>query len=527
MRPLLSLALLGLWSCSSAPPAIPEPAPAPAAVQIAPRPEARLRAQARQARVAERPDAREVLEALDPDAPPQFLGPNLAAVLTICADAADEGWSETELGCPPLQRARLTARPGHHPGRLADQARVEVLAREVLLRYATLMRRARGPRPNVAPELLTRLNTGTPVSTLLAELRPAGHQYRRLKAAARHYRGMINRGETYTALPTTRILRRGSTGPGVALLRTRLTEEGFPSEPKVEHTEHFEHTLTTALAGFQRLHALEPAERVGPGTRRLFDRTPTERLAAVHRALYRWRAAPARAGFYVQINIPDYYGELWQDGQRKHRFRVVVGRSRIDEFGKRPDATPSLASKITEVVYNPFWNVPPRILEEEVLADPAVRDLYSQDERWYWLSEHGYEVRFPGTPSEYVRQLPGRHNALGRVKILFRNPYAIYLHDTPHRSLFKKSRRAFSHGCVRVQDPLKLARLLLERDGRYNPRKVRDWLSGAEPTRIELSRPIPIFVDYILVQVDDAGRVRFLDDLYRRHRTRRRKPVLY
>jgi murein L,D-transpeptidase YcbB/YkuD len=114
-----------------------------------------------------------------------------------------------------------------------------------------------------------------------------------------------------------------------------------------------------------------------------------------------------------------------------------------------------------------------------------------------------------------VRQLPGRRNPLGRVKILFPNPHEVYLHDTPARSLFRRPVRAYSHGCMRVHKPLRLAQVLLEQDGQFDAQRVRHWLRQDEPETVTLKQSVPIFVEYIPVRVDDSNRTWFMRDVYK------------
>ncbi len=122
----------------------------------------------------------------------------------------------------------------------------------------------------------------------------------------------------------------------------------------------------------------------------------------------------------------------------------------------------------------------------------------------------------PGTRWQYVRQVAGPSNPLGKVKILFPNPHDVYLHDTPARGHFARPVRAYSHGCVRVESPLQLAEAILTEDGQYDAGQVRRWLRDDEPRSVVLREPIPIFVEYVPVRVDDDGHAWFLRDVYER-----------
>lgn len=355
-----------------------------------------------------------------------------------------------------------------------------------------------------------------PTAEVIAALRPRGDQYARLIAAHARYRARVA-AAGFGAVPEgLGALRRGARHPAAPALRARLAQEGFDAPPSPE-PDRVDAGLLDALARFQRAHQLRPAPAVGRGTRRALRIDAAEKQAKVAAALEARRAALRRPARYVEINIPDYHVELWRGGQRLERIPVVVGSSkRVWEPGgfERPNATPTLHAEITHVVYNPHWNIPARILDEEILDDEA-RAL-PNDEQIAWLEEKGYEVQRPGTRWQYVRQVAGPANPLGKVKILFPNPHDVYLHDTPARGHFARPVRAYSHGCVRVESPLRLAQAILTEDGQYDDQQVRRWLRDDDPRTVVLREPIPIFVEYVPVRVDDDGHAWFLRDVYER-----------
>ncbi len=513
----LCLALLTLGCGATA------PAPAPAAPSEAPPPTPRPW---RALRVA----ALEAARAADPSVPwpdvwgapwPAFSPADVAAVGTLCGEVVDEGLSSADLGCAAFQQQRFAARPAFDPGAVADRARLEVLGLGVLLRYAAraqpglTVAEGAGEGAGAQPAsawVIDRVGQ-QPVAEMIGALRPAGDQYLRLMAAARRYRQLAAEGP-WPRVPLGHF-KRGQRGPGVAALRARLAREGFDS-PATAHPDRFDGGLFQALGRFQVAHQLPVTPVLGRATRRALGRTAAQKLAQIHGALAAWRAAPRRGpgGLWVQINLPDYHGEVWRDGARIHRFRVIVGDDTADDTGRLRNATPTLSSAIHEVVYRPDWRVPQRILEDEILPQALEQaGFQGLDAR---LAARGFEVMHKGTAAEHVRQRPGRGNPLGDVKFRFPNRYAVYLHDTPRRSLFRRPTRALSHGCVRVDQPLHLARLLLEHDGRYDPAAIRGWLADDEPHTVRLTRPVPVFLDYVTVRVDDAGQPQFLDDIYGR-----------
>jgi murein L,D-transpeptidase YcbB/YkuD len=163
------------------------------------------------------------------------------------------------------------------------------------------------------------------------------------------------------------------------------------------------------------------------------------------------------------------------------------------------------------VVLNPYWNIPSRILEEELLPSLVNREDY--------FERQGIEV-VEVNGSRRVRQRPGPQNPLGRVKFMFPNPHDTYLHDTSRPQYFQYPIRAFSHGCMRVQEPLNFLELLLRNDDQWDPARVEQIFASEQETSIRLRTPVPVHVEYYVVRVDDEGRANFAADIYRYDRER-------
>ena len=186
-----------------------------------------------------------------------------------------------------------------------------------------------------------------------------------------------------------------------------------------------------------------------------------------------------------------------------------------------PNRTPLQTSKINEIIYQPYWNVPARIRIEELEPKLAENPNY--------YVENNYEEVNVGDPKlYYVRELPNPKNSLGKVKFMFPNPHNTYLHDTPAKAAFNNPVRALSHGCMRVQNPLDLAELLLKNDGQWDKAKVDGILNAkpAEQVTIELNHPVDVDVVYVNARVDDSGVVAFLSDVYEYDAVRTGKVVL-
>ncbi|MBU6159861.1 MAG: L,D-transpeptidase family protein, partial [Myxococcales bacterium] len=280
--------------------------------------------------------------------------------------------------------------------------------------------------------------------------------------------------------------------------------------------ETFDQALKDAVELYERTHQME----VDGETDRTFwaslNIPADERLAQIELTMQRWRES--RIGedpYYILVNIPDFHAEVWRNGVRDMRFRIVVGNTQRvcdprTERMRYANATPLQSAYMTHIVLNPYWNVPRRILEEELIPNLLEDGNY--------FEENGIEQSEDGT----VRLRPGPSNPLGRVKFIFPNPHATYLHDTNRRNYFQFPVRAFSHGCMRVHEPENLMEYLLTQDGQYNERDIeRSFERGREDGR-SLTTPVPVHVEYYVVRIDDEGYVNFNSDIYKYDRDRLR-----
>jgi L,D-transpeptidase YcbB len=235
--------------------------------------------------------------------------------------------------------------------------------------------------------------------------------------------------------------------------------------------------------------------------------SPAERLAAVDTApleagvrlkvaasLARWQALPSPpAGRWLLVNIPAYEISLYDGQLRTGTWRAIVGKP------KTP--TPHFAGSVTGVILNPWWEVPKSIVAESVGRMVARNPKKA--------AAQGY-IR----DGDRYRQRPGPHNQLGLMKLDFRNPYSVGIHDTPSRPLFEKERRAFSHGCIRVDDPFAFAAALLgEPTSRDSLNTVRE--TNPDTQRLPLAEPLPVIVGYFTAEVAEDGTLRLFDDVYR------------
>lgn len=203
----------------------------------------------------------------------------------------------------------------------------------------------------------------------------------------------------------------------------------------------------------------------------------------------------------VRVNIPEFVLDFLEEGRRVRQHRVVVGRDTVGRF------TPQLSSQLRNVVINPQWHVPSKILREEIMAGKGLDAKVLRDQ--------GYEPKYDADGNLTGAYQPsGEDNALGKVKLLFDNRFGVYIHDTPSRYLFARRFRAYSHGCVRLERPLDFAAFLLARDGHPMAEKLDSLVDEEDQKWLKIVHPVPVHFEYRTVSVDSIGRVRFLKDIY-------------
>ena len=247
-------------------------------------------------------------------------------------------------------------------------------------------------------------------------------------------------------------------------------------------------------------------DRVPQLRERFNGRSPDRPIDTVLANLERWRWMPHDLGKdYVIVNLPDFTLRVFHDGRQIWMTRIVTGKPTM--------ATPIMSAEMKYVTINPTWNVPPSIVQHEYLpalaADPTV------------LARMGLRTSYNSNGSVHISQPPGDHNALGRIRFNFPNKFLVYQHDTPDKNLFALDRRAFSHGCMRVQDPAKYAEVLLSivRPGEgYSLDRIRKMIASMREQDIQFPHYLPVHLTYQTAFVDDEGRLEFRGDMYGRDR---------
>jgi murein L,D-transpeptidase YcbB/YkuD len=305
------------------------------------------------------------------------------------------------------------------------------------------------------------------------------------------------------------ILRSGMKDPRVADLRKRLDIPGDKSSTL------YDEAVVEAVKTFQALADLDTDGNAGPATLRALNGTKPEANTSIKRASHdpidtvivnmeRWRWFARDLGNpHVIVNVPDYRLTLWNDGKVYWTTKIVVGKP-----GNQ--ATPMISSEMKFITVNPTWNVPPSIIQNEYL--PALQEDPGAMERI------GLKVEQAADGTVRIYQPPGAANALGRIRFNFPNKFLVYQHDTPDKHLFKREKRAFSHGCMRVENPLTYGEKLLSLalpDGKYSAAKLESMFGGSE-ININFPKNIWVHLTYQTAFVDEEGKLQFREDVYNR-----------
>ena len=352
-------------------------------------------------------------------------------------------------------------------------------------------------------------------------LRPANAAYYRLRNALKHYIGIQKKGG-WSAVPPGPNLRIGDAHDRVEKIRKRLlvTEDIHPPARNVNLAE-FDETLMKGVQRFQKRHGIEADGIVGIATLAAMNVPVSGRIRQIELNLERWRWIPHDLGFrYILVNIADYSLAVVENQATVLEMRVVVG--------KAYRRTPVFSEKMKYLVLNPFWNVPVKIAVEDKLPIIRKDPLYLTQQQikvfenwsegapevnpviidWYRVNSNNFPYR--------LRQDPGPLNALGRIKFMFPNKFAVYLHDTPQRSLFKRASRNFSSGCIRIEKPVELAEYLLQNDPQWPSQKITETIESGVTTVVRFKDPIPVHLLYWTAWVTEAGTVHFGNDIYDR-----------
>jgi len=365
-------------------------------------------------------------------------------------------------------------------------------------------------------KLLEEALSNNTVAATLRRLAPPHRGYHALRGALKSYRETAE-GGGWPEVPHGPKLQKGERGRRVGLLAERLRATGDLAG-ELEDKETFGDALEQALKRFQGRHGLDPDGVAGPRTLAALNVPVEARIRQLELNMERWRWLPEDLGRrYILVNVAAFELTVVEYGKSVMSMRIVAGKPYWH--------TPSFSSKMTYIVINPMWNVPPSIAVEEILPqvkrDPGylkregfkVLRGWGENERvvdpasvnWPKVNEKNFSFRFI--------QEPGPRNPLGRIKFMFPNRFNVYLHDTPSKGLFRREVRTFSHGCIRIEKPMELATYLLPD---LAQEEILALIGEGEEVEAPLSEPIDVHSLYMTAWVSEDGTVNFREDVYGR-----------
>jgi len=465
----------------------------------------------------------------DHDFDPFWTDPeHVQELMSLIVQSADHGLNPADYNTALLHE--LVSRQERSPSAELE-AEEEILLMESLLRYGYHRRFGKAKASSIDPDINFRrevFRNQVPAVTIeqalgassLADFiqtaAPSGPVYRHLQAALSRYRDIEASGG-WPAVAEGKTLRKSDRDKRVVSIRKRLSVSGDLPAGSDTVSQQFDENLEQAVRLFQARHSLDDDGIVGRQTIEALNVPTEQRISQLEISLERLRWVNQEAAdTLVAVNIAGFRVFFYKEGQLDWTTRAMVG--------KHYRQTPVFRGDIAYLEFNPTWTIPPGILRNDTLPAIKKNPNYLASKNIRVIDREGKTID-PSTVNwnQYskgvpytLRQDPGPNNSLGTVKFIFPNQHFVFLHDTPHREGFEHSQRAFSSGCIRVQDPLRLAELLLD-DAEIYPRSaLADIVASRKTQRINLSPKIPVVIVYLTASVDPEGKVRFYNDIYDR-----------
>ncbi len=368
--------------------------------------------------------------------------------------------------------------------------------------------------PDLIAILQNALDSGK-IEESLTSLMPRFSGYARLKKELVTYQRIAESGG-WPIVPEGPKIKRGSQDKRIATIRKRLMASGDLSLTADKEGMIFDDTLQAAVRQFQKRHGLTEDDGINRSTLVALNIPVEKRIRQIALNMDRLRWLPVDiGGRYIIVNIADFSLQLIENGQAIMAMKIIAGKTN--------SRTNVLSREITYLELNPYWGIPDSIATKEML--PKIKktpeyfvtrkirvfggstEIDPREMDWSPVKAHNLKYRF--------RQDPGPGNPLGRIKFMFPNEFDIYLHDTPNRNLFKRERRAFSHGCIRIEKPIDLAVYLLRNKESWIREKIEKEIRSGKHQVVMLPEPIDVHIFYGTAWVDPDGSLQFRDDLYR------------
>ncbi len=330
----------------------------------------------------------------------------------------------------------------------------------------------------------------------IEEYEPVNPQYNRLKNFLMRFYELDSEVQWIDLAPGKKVYKEGDSDEIIKETRKRLTLLGYGAEGEADSLATVTPALTAAVKDFQAHYGLTADGQLNAAFFRELSVPPRQRIRQILINMERVRWMPESPDTdYLLVNIPEFRLHVYEKGRPAFEMNVVVGSAAHN--------TVVFSDVVSQIVFSPYWNVPASILKNEIRPALERNPNYLVRNNMEW---HGSSVR----------QKPGPRNSLGLVKFLFPNSYNIYLHDTPSKKLFDETKRAFSHGCIRVSEPQRLAEFLLRKDSTWTSEKIIAAMHAGKEQAVRLKphEQVPVVIGYFTAWVGSDGKLNFRNDVY-------------
>jgi murein L,D-transpeptidase YcbB/YkuD len=362
--------------------------------------------------------------------------------------------------------------------------------------------------------MLAGIHSANDLRQEIDKLHPDDPQYEKLRQALKFYKDRAL-ADNFKPITIKGSIKPGEKEHAIVMIRKKLQLTDFKGDPMPIDSLTYDKDLVEAVKHFQKRHGLTPDGVIDQETISVIN-IPMKHYAeviALNLERLRWHPRVSTDGDQIIVNVPEYMVRVYRNNKVTLEMKAILG----SEF----NATPIFNDTLKYIVFSPTWNVPKSILEEEFLPNlQANAEYYSED---FTFSKNGEEI----DPAEedwndddlnieqyQAVQKPGNLNALGNVKFVMPNNFNIYLHDTPADRLFKKQERALSHGCIRLEKPVELAKYLLSDNNKWDKHKIQEAMLEEEPQTVHLKKPYPVRIIYRTAWAGDDGLLNFRKDIY-------------
>jgi murein L,D-transpeptidase YcbB/YkuD len=332
--------------------------------------------------------------------------------------------------------------------------------------------------------------------------------YKSLKDQLQKYYDIHKQGGWPLIPPMQKPLKKGSSSPQITVIKKYLAITG--DLPGNDTSAVYNDTLAEGITRIQQRFGFKATGTLNKDLITEMNVPVRDRIEQLLINMDRMRWMPSQPeGSLIVVNIPEFTLHVLENGRRVFDMNVVVG--------KEGHSTTQFTGTLNQIVFAPYWNIPPRIVTDEILPEiEKDRDYLQKNE----MEDQGDK---DGDGITDIRQLPGDKNSLGKVKFLFPNSFNIYLHDTPAKSLFSKDKRAFSHGCIRLANAKQMAEYLLRNDPNWDPLKIEEAMNAKEQKVVKLKNTAEVFITYYTAWVDEEGRLNFREDVYGHDKVKKAK----